>query len=317
MYFIYISQISICSLCLLSFKTVSKIINQYNQKAWRIISNEKIVDAKKGDWIKDEYYSDSIRKVIGKAIADCVTNSEEFVNKSSHDIIVFTVTPDDFTYENAHWNAVILYNHLNVLKGDFISKNARTTKVVLQNVHDKVFKYYNENYNIDGLGIALQKAISDIAEYTKELGIGKYMQQDIEILTKLYRLSTDDWETKPNDKHLTCSIKADSIEGQMIAPQMHLSGYYRSPKRPETFRSIYTTSTKLRFTIDEMDIKIPSVETLYSWAFDKRMIKGHKARTKNPIFELEIGGEMIEFDELAPTLQKKIQKQVDELMMTE
>ena len=60
---------------------INEAINRFNQMNWRVIGNNKIVEAKKDSWIKQQKYSDSIIKVIGEAIGNCVTGMGEFATK--------------------------------------------------------------------------------------------------------------------------------------------------------------------------------------------------------------------------------------------
>ena len=73
------------------------MLNLYNQLSWRIIANNTIFDAKESRWITDEYYSESIRNVIGEAIADCVTERNEFAGKSETDVMSFAVEATSYT----------------------------------------------------------------------------------------------------------------------------------------------------------------------------------------------------------------------------
>ena len=72
--------------------------NTLTQIYWRIKAHNIIEDTKwqvKQGQIKDEpwfveqKYDESIKKVIGKAIADCVTNRNEFKDKKAGDLITF------------------------------------------------------------------------------------------------------------------------------------------------------------------------------------------------------------------------------------
>ena len=83
-----------------------------------LIQNDK--EYAKHKWItKDEKYKKSKTKVIGKAIADCVTGENEFEGKTADNIITFDNQPnsakkyiDPKNYKPEHWNAVILYNYV-------------------------------------------------------------------------------------------------------------------------------------------------------------------------------------------------------------
>ena len=90
---------------------IDDVRNQLNQIWWRINANNIIYytpEKGKNAWIKNTRYRNSIIKVIGKAIGDCVTGDNEFKDKQLSDIITFTANP--LSYEQKHWNAVVLYN---------------------------------------------------------------------------------------------------------------------------------------------------------------------------------------------------------------
>ncbi len=82
------------------------VLNVCNKISWRIIANNKIVDAKEGSWITEGKYNESIRNVIGKAIADCLTEDNEFAGKKAGDVITFDVDAKTYTAENC--NVVVL-----------------------------------------------------------------------------------------------------------------------------------------------------------------------------------------------------------------
>ncbi len=80
-------------------KENSQVINSLLQANWRIyayniieesqselrerfqFSHQDIQTYEFKPWFIDEYYDESIKQVIGKAIADCVTNMNEFKGK--------------------------------------------------------------------------------------------------------------------------------------------------------------------------------------------------------------------------------------------
>ena len=64
--------------------------NQLNQICWRMYANNTIKMPSvnnKYSWIKNDYYWNSIVKVIGKAIGDCVTSEHEFKGKKPGEIL--------------------------------------------------------------------------------------------------------------------------------------------------------------------------------------------------------------------------------------
>ena len=194
------------------YLTIREAVNFFNDVTWRIISNNTIVEANKDSWIKNSKYTYSIRNVIGKAIADCITDTDEFKNINDNSIIDFNIKPKNYTAAN--WNAVVLYNYLNILK---YAGN-------IDDLYDKLAKYFK------GYEDKIEKAVSDIKQYDKELHIAEWMKkfaQYGEIANKNYyelmRLDTlykDDYKNRPMSKSLDCTEKAD----WMISPLMYIKG---------------------------------------------------------------------------------------------
>ena len=161
------------------YLNVQNAINRFNQYNWRVIGANKIAEAHKNSWIKQEKYGDSIIKVIGEAIANCVTGMGEFEARGKADTIVFAVTPKDINYSEENWNAVVLWNYLNILKYDCMSNAKREKETIWDEVYQNVFTHYNETYHINDLTGKIKDAISDIKEYSKELNLEEAMQQFI------------------------------------------------------------------------------------------------------------------------------------------
>ena len=145
------------------------VLNVCNQISWRIIANNKIVEAKEGSWITDEYYSESIRNVIGKAIADCLTEKNEFAGKKAEDVITFDVDAKTYTAEN--WNAVVLWNLIHVYNCGFKNNGNYTIDEAFKKVEENVKNKYSKQ--IEDFDKILEKAMCDIREYAKELDLGK------------------------------------------------------------------------------------------------------------------------------------------------
>ena len=145
------------------------MLNVCNQISWRIIANNKIVEAKEGSWITDEYYSESIRNVIGKAIADCLTEKNEFAGKKAGDVITFDVDAKTYTAEN--WNAVVLWNLIHVYYCGYKKDKAYTIEQAFEQVEENVKNTYSTK--IKGFDEILEKAMGDIREYAKELNLQK------------------------------------------------------------------------------------------------------------------------------------------------
>ena len=107
------------------------VTNKQNQIYWRLYANNEILKAEgeseeQSKWITNKKYRDSIINVIGKAIGDCMAKENEFKGNNREDIgnkvILFEgkdsegqdkyKDPYDYTIKN--WNAVYLYNAVNL-----------------------------------------------------------------------------------------------------------------------------------------------------------------------------------------------------------
>ena len=153
---------------------ISDIINLFNNISWRIIANNKIVDADKNNWITQGKYNESIIKVIAQAVADCITGKNEFKFKKEGDVIMFDAEAKDYTAEN--WNAVVLWNYLHVLKWDYLKSNTRSKDVVFEEVKRRIYDKY-QAAGVNDFEQTVDKAISDIKEYDKELSLADEMKE--------------------------------------------------------------------------------------------------------------------------------------------
>ena len=154
-------------------------MNIYNQLSWRIIANNKIVDAKEGSWIADKYYSESIRNVIGKAIADWIAERNEFESKKAEDVITFAV--DAKTYTAANWNAVVLWNLIHVYNCKYKTNGKCDIEAAFNEVEARIKQKYAEIEKID---TKIQDAIRDIKEYAKELKLDVWLGKFCKIATE-------------------------------------------------------------------------------------------------------------------------------------
>ena len=189
-------------------------INQLNQIWWRIQANNAIVSANPKDenaWIKNPYYYDSIVKVIGKAIGDCVTGEKEFKEKSRTDIITFGDAKASLKFSRANWNAVILYNYALYKKDQIYGTKhfwttddvasmsyAREMNEVIENILDCYKDYYTKhdlsNF-IPDLENAIKTSMDDINKYNDAIGLRDKLNT-LFITAKLY----DTWRDK-SDKN--------------------------------------------------------------------------------------------------------------------
>ena len=94
-------------------------------------------------WILEPEYKNSRTKVIGQAIADCVTGENEFAGKKPNDIITFKGTKPE-TYKQKHWNAVILYNYIHArING---GNQSGKVKEVLKDKIEMIQSHYAEYF---------------------------------------------------------------------------------------------------------------------------------------------------------------------------
>ena len=99
--------------------------NQLNQMYWRIKARtmRKAPKLKEShQWIEQPLYAKSIENVIGEAIADRITNKNEFTGKGVEDVIIFDELTKPETYTQANWNAVVLYNFINQIYWNYLSQ---------------------------------------------------------------------------------------------------------------------------------------------------------------------------------------------------
>ena len=170
--------------------------NELNQIVWCARCNEmeflilnNDADAAGDKWILAEKYTNSRRKVIGKAIADCVTGENEFAGKPAGDIITFDekaypnkyISPQN--YDKKHWNAVIFYNYIHeAMNGaDHYTERDQYEEYIcdVNNLLNKsgkleaIRKYYKTHYtkNLNALYKNLEDAVKDIQRYVNALGL--------------------------------------------------------------------------------------------------------------------------------------------------
>jgi len=173
--------------------------NQLNQIWWRIEANNIIQNPKvetQHAWIKNGYYWDSIVKVIGKAIGDCVTEENEFKGKNiggKLEVIEFA-NPKVFEYSRENWNAVMLYNYVNVkinLPGDAHS-DQELLKFCLNTVYQHYEEKYKNIYNNEKAKKELYEKLSqsknDICMYIEALDMGSGLSAVAECKQQYYIL---------------------------------------------------------------------------------------------------------------------------------
>ena len=154
------------------------VLNMSNQFSWRIIANNTIVDAEKGSWITKTEYSESIRNVIGKAIADCITEKNEFAGKKENEVIKFDADPTKVKYSKANWNAVVLWNLIHVCKQEYKKSDEFDIEKAFKTVKERVKKEYKA---IDAINTKIEDAIHDIKSYEYELALGTQLKEFFKI----------------------------------------------------------------------------------------------------------------------------------------
>ena len=144
----------------------TKARNELSQIVYRLMVKDEVGGKVCNDkWISNKKYYDSVVKVIGKAIADCVTGINEFKDKKQGDVIWFEGT-DPETYTQSNFNAVFLYNFIFA----YMNYNAKTEDY--DNFTDKIYNdildFYKTSYklgNISRFKTMLLKAKNDIEKY--------------------------------------------------------------------------------------------------------------------------------------------------------
>lgn len=159
-------------------KDISDVVNLFNNISWRITANNKIVDADESNWITEEKYRESIIKVIAQAVADCITDKNEFANKDANDVIIFNVKAK--TYSDENWNAVVLWNYLHMLKWNYLNNTTRSKDEIFEDVRARIYDNYPTE-EVEDLAGKLKKAISDIKEYDEALSLADEMKQFIDV----------------------------------------------------------------------------------------------------------------------------------------
>lgn len=144
--------------------------NQLNQMYWRIKARtmRKAPKLKEShQWIKQPQYAKSIEYVIGEAIADRITNKNEFTGKSDNDVIIFDELTKPETYTQANWNAVVLYNFINQIYWNYLSqykdpsnyanKWKSEAKTIFSKLKPTIISSYSTYFQTKGLQDKLDK----------------------------------------------------------------------------------------------------------------------------------------------------------------
>ena len=157
--------------------------NIIEETKWKLFKKE----IKDKPWFIDKDYDESIKKVIGKAIADCLTNMNEFQDKGAEEIITFKNTNPE-NYDQANWNAVMLYNYVNEAAKGKIT----TTEERLNVCCDRIQQCYRNvnSKKVVSTEEAIKKARDDIGAYADILELF-YTIRDIKLYSEDYLLHGD------------------------------------------------------------------------------------------------------------------------------
>lgn len=146
---------------------------------WQSYANLIAKDAKKSGFLSNALYEDSIYEVISKAIADCQELQNEFREIYKNGIVEFAGTNPE-SYDNCHWNAVVLYNYLAQAIHNFFGVHSIDNRDIRGRVNaswiDHIGKILNQQYStVSDIEIKIQNAVSDIKAYVKQLKLDDYL----------------------------------------------------------------------------------------------------------------------------------------------
>lgn len=161
---------------------LTEIRNKLCYVDWAVNATSILNGAKDGDFFKPKLssktskYRESIINVIGHAIADCLTMSKEFVLNSKQTRVI-TFDTDPSLYQRKHWNAVILYNYIDLmLHRDYWQEHDNIERFEL--IKNRVKEHY-KNAEIPDLEQKLKTSVNDIKKYRDKLNLDQYLD-DIE-----------------------------------------------------------------------------------------------------------------------------------------
>ena len=242
--------------------TQADIINMCEKISWKVNCNNIIYNAADEAWIKKEYYKNSIRKVIGIAIADCITESNEFTKKNEAGIILFDADPTRYTPEN--WNAVILYNYLYEIKHDFINNSTREKNTIFNELFDKVYEHYSNTYRVANLWEKIEKAVSDIKEYDKALNIKAHVDESLKIIDHVLHIGKERNTRQINEEELN-KISLFTTYSREVAPGVTTICEYPSKKDNRIMKGYWLKiTTPILDTIDDKKIRTDEVYISYA-----------------------------------------------------
>ena len=159
-------------------------------------------------WILEPKYKNSRTKVIGKAIADCVTGENVFAGRNAGDIITFKDTNPE-TYKQKHWNAVILYNYIHeAINGEGLPEKKDEYQARVENVGD-----------------FLQNKLSALKVQYKDL-YHKYIDDAVKVIqeyVKTLRLDEELYEFRQSKQEYDKSLKDKGPNIAYILPHVDMN----------------------------------------------------------------------------------------------
>lgn len=188
--------IAISNLNVVVAKGIHDFRSELNQIAWDINCSQREYEIKRdrdyrkkksesdNHWILEGALEESRRKVVGKAIGECVAGKNQFKGKSIDDIITLTFQ-DDLTskiiepkdYEQKHFSPIILYNYIHeVINGNRTNHEGELADVnaVLKDKLDMIKANYG---NTEASNKRLDIAVEIVKRYVKALKLNEYLLQ--------------------------------------------------------------------------------------------------------------------------------------------
>ena len=187
-----------------------------HETSWRAYASLKVNDISGNAWYNRQDYNESIYKVIANGVADCATKDKEFSKEvEENGIIEFEVKPAQLKngYTAANWNALVLYNFL----AEAINDSLQTGLYASETVSEKCIKVVGERIanhykDISGIKDLINKAVQDIKQYSKALGLYAYLYGLCNSESGFYS-NVEIIETAPEDLSKRVKIKEAIIKG--------------------------------------------------------------------------------------------------------
>ena len=247
--------------------------NKLYQMHWRITAYNKITAIKfqkqqnpkqklKSSWITDEQYKTSIMEVLGKALADCATNDNEFKKTKAEEIITFEETEPE-TYEQENWNAVMMYNYVDC------ARRGKDYHKVINQITDAYKTYFSSINRLDKnkqLKDFINNAVYVVDDYRKDLHLDRYIQDTCSKKLVMNPVVVWDFKGKINEKHrksqklyqfkdtpLFFTRNSNRIGIRAVAPRFYLKGqtWYIAGYKIMSRSCYLDLNSKLGFMVDD------------------------------------------------------------------